>query len=95
MSLRKVGARHKSDLAVKQVVSGTVKVVAKGVLGSRSHEWQYSTDGGKTWVTTPPTTQASTTIPGLQPGVLTTFRQRVVTKVGPSDRSQPISVLVS
>jgi hypothetical protein len=95
MTLRKTGARHKSDLAVTQTVSGAVKVVAKSVLGARSHEWQLSTDGGKTWTNATPSAQATTTITGLQPGVLTMFRQRVITKTGPSDWSQPISTLVS
>jgi hypothetical protein len=95
MALRKTAVRHKSDLAVTQIVSGQVKVVAKAVLGARSHEWQFSTDGGKTWTNAAPSTQASVTISGLQPGVLTTFRQRVITKTGPSDWSQPISALVS
>ena len=95
MTLRKAGARHKSDLAVKQTVSTTVKVTAKSVKGARSHEWQYSTDGGKTWIAAPPTSQSSTTIPNLTPGVLHMFRQRVITKAGPSDWSQPFSFLVS
>ena len=93
MTLRKVGARHKRDLAIQQVVSGTVKVVAKATKGGRSYEWQSSTDGGKTWVSLPPTAQSSTTVTGLTPGVLTHFRQRVVTKAGPGDWSEPSSPL--
>jgi hypothetical protein len=50
MSLRKAPVRSKSDLAVKQTVSGTVVVAAKATTGSRSYEWQVSTDGGKTWL---------------------------------------------
>lgn len=95
MTLRKAPTVHKSDLAVVPVVSGTVKVVAKAVKGGLSHEWQFSTDGAKTWSAAPPTSKASTIIPGLQPGVLHAFRQRVITKNGPSDWSQPISVLVA
>ena len=95
MTLPKTAEHHKSDLAAHPIVSGTIKLMAKAVRGGRSHEWQYSTDGGKTWTSVPPTTQASTTIPGLQPGVLHAFRQRVVMKDGPSDWSQPISLLVS
>jgi hypothetical protein len=95
MALKKAPATHKSDLAVKQVLSGVVKVVAKSVKGARSHEWQVSTDGGKTWTNTTPSAQATTTISGLQPGVMTMFRQRVIMRTGPSDWSQPISALVS
>jgi hypothetical protein len=95
MTLRKSGSRHKNDLATSQEVSSTVKVVAKATLGGRSYEWQYSTDGGKTWVSVPPTTKASVSIPNLQPGVMTMFRQRAVTKSGPTDWSNPVSTLVT
>jgi hypothetical protein len=95
MALRKTTVPHKSDLAVTQIVSGSVKVVAKSTPGARSHEWQISTDGGKTWTNGTPSAQATTTMTGLQPGVLTTFRQRVITKTGPSDWSQPVTALVS
>jgi len=95
MTLRKKGSRHKSDLATSQEVTSTVKVVAKATNGGRSYEWQYSTDGGKTWVSVPPTTQAQVSIPNLQPGVMTQFRQRAVTKSGPTDWSNPVSTLVT
>ncbi len=84
----------KSDLVTKQLVSGSVKV-AKATQGGRSYEWQYSTDGGKTWLSAPSTTQANATIHGLQSGVVTSFRQRAITKVGPTEWSQPIAALVS
>ena len=45
-----------------------------------SYEWEYSTDGGKTWVTTPVTLQAKTTILGLTAGTTVQFRHRPVTK---------------
>jgi hypothetical protein len=83
MTLRKVGAKQKSDLAIKHVISGTV------------HDWQYSTDGGKTWTDAPSTTKSSTTITGLQPGAFVTCRQRVLTVQGRSDWSQPVTAVVS
>jgi hypothetical protein len=94
MTLRKKPSRHKSDLSVKHVVSGTVTVIAKAVLGGHAHEWQYSTDG-KTWTSVAASLKASTTITGLQTGVLTYFRHRAITKVGPDEWSQPVSALVS
>jgi hypothetical protein len=94
MTLRKTGSRHKSDLAVRHIVSGTVEVVAKAVAGGRAHEWQYSTDG-KTWTSVPASLKASTTIVGLVPGVVTYFRHRAITKVGPTDWSQAVTALVS
>jgi hypothetical protein len=95
MSLRKTSPRHKSDLAASQEVSGTVKVASKAVAGGKSYEWQYSTDGGKTWLAVSPTTQAKVAIPNLQPGVTTAFRSRAVTKSGPTDWSDPVTIVVT
>ena len=94
MSLRKKVVASKPALAVHQTVSGMVHVVAKATKGARVNEWQYSTDGGKTFIDVPPTTKASVTITGLQPGTTVTYRQRPVTKTGRGDWSQPISALV-
>jgi hypothetical protein len=78
MALRKSGAHPKSDLTVNQTVSGTVHVVARTVKGAKSHEWQYSVDGGKTWTSASPTTKANTLISGLSPGTLVQVRQRAI-----------------
>ncbi len=94
MSIRKPGARHTSDLAVKQTVSGAVHVIAKATQGAKAHEWQYSTDGGKTWIDAPSTTKSSTVISGLQPGANVAYRVRVLTKSGHSDWSQPVAAVV-
>jgi hypothetical protein len=59
-----------------------------------SYEWQYSVDGGKTWVVAPVTLQAKTTILGLTPGATVTFRYRGVTKTGDGDWSQLITFIV-
>jgi hypothetical protein len=95
MTLRKAGAHPKSDLAVKQGVSGTVHVVAKSVKGARSHEWQYSVDGGKSWVSATPTTQASTTLSGLVPGTVLQVRHRTIVKGGPGDWCPTVTMSVS
>jgi hypothetical protein len=94
MTLRKQALRAKADLAAKQTVSGVVNLVAKATKGARINEWQYSTDGGKTWIDAPSTTKAKTAIHGLTPGVSVSYRQRVITKDGTGDWSQPISALV-
>jgi hypothetical protein len=95
MSVRKPRtATQKSPLTIKQIVSGSVKLVAKAAQGGQSNEWQYSTDG-KTWTSAPPSTQAKTTVTGLQTGVLTYFRHRAVTKAGALDWTQPVSMLVA
>ncbi len=95
MSLRKSPSIHKSDLSVKQAVTGVVHLVAKAVKGGHAYEWQYSTDGGKTWTSAPVTLAAHATITGLQIGVVTTFRHRAVTKTGPLDWGAPVSAAVS
>jgi hypothetical protein len=95
MGVRKPkAATQKSPITAIQVVSGSVKLVAKAALGGRSNEWQVSTDG-KTWTSAPPSTKAKTTVTGLQTGVLTYFRHRAVTKAGATDWTQPVSMLVS
>ncbi len=96
MTLRKKAtSRHKSDLAAKaHTVSGSVLLVAKALKGSRSNEWQYSTDG-KTWTNAPPSTSAKIVLTNLQTGVLTYFRHRPVTKAGAGEWSQSVSMLVA
>jgi hypothetical protein len=95
MALRKVTLPNKPPLAAKHgAVTGTVEVIAKATKGAKTNDWQYSLDGGKTWIDLPPTTKARTSIQNLTPGVTVTLRQRVVTKAGLSDWGQPISTLV-
>ena len=95
MLIRKAPSRNKPLLAAKHgAVSGAVAVVAKATKGAKTNNWQYSLDGGKTWIDLPPTTAAKTTVHNLTPGTTVTFRQRVVTKAGLSDWGQPVSTLV-
>jgi hypothetical protein len=82
MSTRKATKPSKSDLAAKAPSSGIIKLVAKATKGARAYDWQYSTDGGKTWISVPTTTRASTTITGLLTGSTVQFRHRPVPKTG-------------
>jgi hypothetical protein len=75
-------------------VSGSVEVIAASAARRASYEWQYSTDGGKTWIEAPPSLRAKTTISGLPVASTVQFRYRSVTKAGPSDWSQPTALLV-
>jgi hypothetical protein len=75
-------------------VTGTVKLVAPSAGLRASYEWQYSTDGGKTWVLAPVTLQAKTSIVGLTPGATDQFRYRPVTKTGEGDWSQTVVLMV-
>jgi hypothetical protein len=80
--------------ATPGLVSGSAKLVAASASRRAGYEWQYSTDGGKTWVAAPFTLQAKTTVSGLQPGSTVQFRYRPVTKTGEGDWSQSASLLV-
>ena len=97
MVVRKQPVRAKNDVNVKRsTVSGSVIVTARvGTKQKQSHEWEYSTDGGKSWVSWPPTTQAKTTITGLTPGVTVQVRHRAVTGTGPSSWTDAASLVVS
>jgi hypothetical protein len=95
VAVRKTPAHHARVFAVKPgKVSGTAAIAAATAARRASYEWQYSTDGGKTWITAPSTLQSRTTIAGLTPGANVEFRYRAVTKTGEGDWSQPTSLLV-
>ena len=95
MSVRKFTRPAKPPLAGKSSSVGTVQLAAKATDGAGSNEWQYSTDGGKTWISLPTSTQAKTTVTGLASATAVTFRHRPVTKAGPQDWSQPVTTVVS
>jgi hypothetical protein len=95
MKLRKAATRQVHDLTVKQTASGTILATAGNVKGAKAHEWQYSLDGGKSWVSAPPTTKASTSITGLTSGVLVQVRHRSIVKGGPGDWSSVSTIAVS
>jgi hypothetical protein len=95
-AVRKTPTRRARAFAAKPgAVTGTAKVVAATASRRASYEWQYSTDGGKTWITAPVTLQSKTTIAGLAVGTTVLFKYRPVTKAGEGDWSQPASVVIS
>jgi hypothetical protein len=93
--LRKKTPRERQVFSARPgPVSGTVKVFA-AVAGKRvSYEWQYTANGGATWIVLPPTTQARTTLSGLTPQSTIELKFRAVTPTGVEDWSQPIPFLV-
>jgi hypothetical protein len=96
VSVRKTATRRaRAFIAKPGAVSGTAKIVAVNAARRASYEWQYSTDGGKSWLTAPVTLRASTTIAGLAPGATVLFKYRAVTTAGEGDWSQPVSLLIS
>ena len=96
LTLRKTPVRKPRVFAATAgATSGTVKLVAASAGKRASYEWQYSIDGGKTWVLAPPSIQARTVIPGLPAGTSVEFKYRPVTpKTGAADWSAPVTMLV-
>ena len=96
LAVRKTPA-HKPRVfgAATGVVSGTAKLVAASAGPRSGYEWDYSLDGGKTWVQAPSTLQAKTTVTGLTPGATVQFRYRPVTKAGEGNWSQAVSLVVA
>ena len=95
IAVKKTPVRAKRVFAAKfGPVSGSVHLVTDAAARRASYEWQYSTDGGKTWVSAPTTLQTKTTITGLTPGASVVFRYRAVTKAGEGDWSQPQTLMV-
>ncbi len=95
MSVRKTPTRMpRTFRASSGAVSGTASLVAPAAARRASYEWQYSADGGKTWVTAPVSLQAKTIVAGLQPGATVQFKYRPVTKGGEENWSQAVSLVV-
>ena len=95
VAVRKTPTRRaRTFAATAGPVSGSAKVVAAAAGPRASYEWQVSADGGKTWVSLPPTLQAKTTFSGLPSGTSVAFKYRAVTKAGAGDWSAPVSLLV-
>jgi hypothetical protein len=61
-------------------VSGSVKLTAPNAGKRAAYLWQYSTDGGKTWLDVSPTLQAKTNVTGLPAGTTVEFRYRSIVK---------------
>ena len=56
--------------------------------------WQYSGDGGKTWITLPSTPQGDTYVTDLTPMETYSFRVSVTDSKGPGAWSQAVALLV-
>jgi hypothetical protein len=71
-----------------------VKLVTRSAGPRSAYDWEYSTDGAKTWTQLPSTVQAKTTMGALPVGTAVQFRFRSVTKGGESDWSLPVTLIV-
>ncbi len=84
------GKTHKKqDFAVKQgiatgeAVLRSIAVMLDGKYLKATYYWQYSIDGGVTWIDLPDTQVANTKLEGMKPGVPAKFRKRTSsTKTG-------------
>ena len=95
MSVKKAPTRTVISFNVKQgPVTGSARAIAKAAATRASYDWEWSADGGKTWTPAPSSLQAKTTITGLPVGTTVMFRHRAVTKAGPGDWSQVVTLLV-
>jgi hypothetical protein len=95
MSVKKTPVHKSRTFEARQLtVSGSVELITKAAGPRAAYDWQYSTDGGKTWIDVVSTTKAKTTIPGLPVATNVMFRFRTLTPKGRSDWSQPTSLLV-
>ena len=80
--------------------SGSVKLYASVALlvtgkGGRFFNWEYSLDGGVTWVAAPSTPQSKTTISGLPTLKQVLFRTSVtLTKTGQGPWTDGVSFIV-
>jgi hypothetical protein len=96
MFQKKVTVRPKPNLAATMapVSPGEVRVRAKAIRGA-SYEWQYSLDGGTTWIAMGTTTVADTILLGMTAGTTVLFRFRTTVKRTTSDWSPTIAFFVT
>jgi hypothetical protein len=95
MGLRKT-ALHAPRVfrAMNGAVSGSVQLFTATAGSRASYDWEWSTDGGKTWQVAPSTTRSRTVFTGLVPATTVWFRSRALTKAGEGDWTTPISFVV-
>jgi hypothetical protein len=94
MAPKRVAPRNKPQLAVAMgATPGEGVLRAKAVGRGAAYEWQYSSDGGKTWAAIGITTVANTTVMGLSAGTVYLFRFRTTRKKVTGDWSQTVSFL--
>jgi hypothetical protein len=96
MFQKQVTLPSKPNLGAKMaaVNPGEVMVRAKATKGA-SYEWQYSLDGGKTWLAMGTTTVANTSVLGMTVGTTLLFRFRTTVKKTTSDWSPTLSFFVT
>ncbi|HEY1696053.1 MAG TPA: hypothetical protein VGG39_27990 [Polyangiaceae bacterium] len=95
MALKKLAVHPPRVFAAKPgLVAGTATIIAPSAGQRASYDWQYSTDGGKTWVSMPSTVQAKTSLSGQTSGTTVEFRYKTVTKIGEGDWSPAVALVI-
>jgi hypothetical protein len=94
MTPRKAGTREKPPLAARVGPNIDEVLLRAKAAGKRAaYEWQYSSDGGKSWIVIGTTTVASTSLQGVSAGTYL-FRVRSTVKRTTSNWSQTVSLSV-
>jgi len=94
LSLKKRTKRNKPPLrAVQGPTSGTAWLELLRVAGIATYYWVFSTDQ-KNWSSAPETMKARLLLTGLTPGQTYYFKFRALTRKGPVDYSQIVSLFV-
>jgi hypothetical protein len=94
--VQRSAAKHDKPIlaALMSPEQGQALVRAKAVGRGAWYAWQYSLDGGKTWVDVGTTHVAHTTVSGLTVGTTVLFRFRSSLKSVTSPWSDPVSLLI-
>jgi hypothetical protein len=102
MKLRKRPARTKLPIEAVQVKPGTtvhleanVGLLTADIKGRVTFNWQFTSDGGKTWINAPSTPHGRTDVAGLQAMQTYGFRVNVTSAAGDTEWCQMVSLLVT
>src|SRR6185369_251046 len=83
MSVKRVFLRQKNTLSATQgAVSGMVELTAAFAGDRACYHWEMSADDGTTWSGLPPTMRTRTSVSGLAPAIVHSFRYQAVTLTG-------------
>jgi hypothetical protein len=94
--VKHIASRSKEAISVKpkKGESGTMVVTVKKIAGTLANLWEYSTDGGKTWLEMDATGKGKIEITGLIPGSSLIVRNRPILRKGKGTWLQSASVIV-
>jgi hypothetical protein len=94
LNVKRVPTRNKPELrAANTGIPGDVLLDAKAVARDATYFFQFSTNQ-KDWFSVPEVMKSKTTVHGLTSATVYYFRFRAITRKGPRDWSQIVSLLV-